>query len=93
LKGDLKVEAESEVVAAQDQALQTKHYTTKILNTETDSKCTLCQQFNETTDHIISACPILAKEQHIKRHYIVSAQLHFNLGKETGVQLDKKTLV
>jgi len=44
----------------------TKHYATKILNTETDSKCRLCQQFDERVDHIISACPILAKEQYIK---------------------------
>ena len=67
-KGDLKAETESEIVAAQDQALQTKYYATKILNTETDNKCRLCQQFDETTDHIISACPILAIEQYIKRH-------------------------
>jgi protoporphyrinogen oxidase len=65
-KGDLKVETESEIVAAQDQAIQTKYYVTKILNTETDSKCRLCQQFDETVDHIISACPILVKEQYIK---------------------------
>jgi len=49
-------------------ALPTKYYVTKILNTETDSKCRLCQQFDETIDHKISACPILAKEQYIKRH-------------------------
>jgi len=67
-KGDLKAETESEVVAAQDQALQTKYYATKILNTETDSKCRLRQQFDETIDHIISACPILAKERNIERH-------------------------
>jgi hypothetical protein len=77
-------------MAAQDQALQTKYNATKILNTETDSKCRLCHQFDETIDYIISACPILAKEQHIKRHDRVSAQLHFNICKETGVQLDKK---
>jgi hypothetical protein len=39
--------------AAQDQALQTKYYATKILNTETGSKCRCCQQFDETLDHII----------------------------------------
>jgi phospholipid N-methyltransferase len=89
-KGDLRVETESEIVAAQDQALQTKYYATKILNTEIDSKCRLCQQYDETVDHIISACPILAKGQYIKRHDRVSAQLHFNIRKETGVQLDKK---
>ena len=38
---DLKAETESEIVAAQDQALNTKYYTTKILHTETDSKCRL----------------------------------------------------
>jgi len=38
----------------------------------------------------MSACPILAKEQYIKRHDRVCAQLHFNICKETGVQLDKK---
>jgi hypothetical protein len=60
------------------------------LNTETDSKCRLSQQFDETIDHIISACPILAKEQYVKRHDRVSAQLHFNICKEIGVQMDKK---
>jgi hypothetical protein len=30
-KGDLKAETKSEIVAAQDQAIQTKHYATKIL--------------------------------------------------------------
>jgi len=60
------------------------------LKTETDSKCRLCQQFDETIDHIISACPIQAKEQYIKRHDKVCVQLHFNICKETGVQLNKK---
>jgi hypothetical protein len=50
---------------------------TKILNTQTDSKCRLCQQFDETIDHVISACLILAKKRYIKRHDRVSAQLHF----------------
>jgi len=45
----------SEWVAAQDQALQTKYYVTNILNTETDSKCRLYEQFDGTLDHIISA--------------------------------------
>jgi hypothetical protein len=65
-KGDLKAETESEIVAAQDQTIQIKYYATKILNTETDSKCRLCQQFDETISHIILACPLLAKEQYIK---------------------------
>jgi hypothetical protein len=34
LRGDLKVETESEIIAAQDQALQTKYHAAKILKTE-----------------------------------------------------------
>jgi len=37
--GDLKGETESDEIAAQDQALQTKYHLTKKLQTETDSKC------------------------------------------------------
>jgi hypothetical protein len=53
-------------VAAQDQALQTKYYATKILTTEPDSIRRLCHQFDEKIDHTITACPILTKEQYIK---------------------------
>jgi hypothetical protein len=42
-KGDLKAETECEIEAVQDQAIKTKYYTTKILNTEKDSKCRLRQ--------------------------------------------------
>jgi hypothetical protein len=40
-RGELKGETESEIIAAQDQALQTKYHATKILHTETNSKCRL----------------------------------------------------
>jgi hypothetical protein len=39
--GDLKDESDSEITAAQDQVLQTKHHETKLLQTQTDSKCRL----------------------------------------------------
>jgi hypothetical protein len=44
----------------------------------------------KTVDHIISACPILAKEQYIKRHDRVCTQLYFNICKEIGVKLDSE---
>ena len=40
-RGDLKGETGSEIMAAQDQVLQTKYHATKILQTETESKCRL----------------------------------------------------
>jgi hypothetical protein len=41
LRGDLKWETGSEIMAAQDQVLQTEYHATKILQTEMDSKCRL----------------------------------------------------
>jgi len=49
------------------------------------------KQFVETVEHIISVCPVLAKEQYTKRHDLVCAQLHFNLCKEIGLKLDNKS--
>ena len=55
-------------MAAQDQALQIKYHATKILQTETDSKCRQCQRFDETIQNMILACPVLAKEHYTERH-------------------------
>jgi hypothetical protein len=38
----------------------------------------------------MSACPVLAKAQYIKRHDSVCVQLHFNICKELGVKLDSE---
>ena len=43
LRGDLQRETESEVIAAQDKALQNKYHAIKILPTETNSACSLCK--------------------------------------------------
>jgi hypothetical protein len=66
------------------------YYVIKILKTGTHHKCRLCQQYDKTVDHIISTCPLLAKEQYIKGHDRVFAQLHFNICKEIGLQLDSE---
>ena len=87
---DLKGKTESEIIAAQDQTLQAKYLATNLLPTETDSKCRHSKQFDKTGEHIITACPIVAKDQYIKRHGIMCAQLCVNLCKEIGVKLDNK---
>ena len=44
-------------------------------------------------DHIVSACPILAKEQYIKMQDRVCTQLHFNICKEIWGKIGQRTLV
>ena len=45
---------------------------------------------DENVEHIISAFPMLAKEQYIKRYDPVCAKLHFNIGKEIGVKSENE---
>jgi len=87
-RGDVKGGTESEIVAAQDEALQTKYHAIcdKNIRTETDSKCRLCKQLDETVEHVVSECPILAREQYIKRHDRICAQPHFNIRQENWVK-------
>jgi hypothetical protein len=56
------------------------------------SICRLCQVFDETIYCITSACPIQAKEQYVKKHDGMCAELHFYICKEIGVQLDNECL-
>jgi hypothetical protein len=57
----MKGESESAITAAHDQALQKKYHRTKIVQTETDSKCGPCQQSDETNEANMSACQNNAK--------------------------------
>jgi len=87
LRGDLKAETESEIIAEQDWALQTNYHATEILKTETNSKCRLCQQYNKTVDCIMYVCPILAKEKYVKLNDIMYV-LRYNICKTEVVKLD-----
>ena len=60
LMGDPKSEMESEITAAQNHTLQTKHHTTKILQTQ---KADADYVNNMTIGHTALACCISAKEQ------------------------------
>jgi hypothetical protein len=51
----------------------------------------MCQQFDETVEHI-SVHPVLAKEQYMKGHDRVYAPPNFNICKETGVKSDNERL-
>jgi hypothetical protein len=84
LREDVKGETESEIIAAQDQALQTKYAKKKYYQQQQMANV------NNLMGHIVSVCSLLAKEQYIKGHDKVCAQLHFNAWKEMGVKLDNK---
>ena len=59
--GELKGDTESEVTAAQDQALQTKYHETNLLQREKHSKGWIKREFGDIEEHIVSECPLLKK--------------------------------
>ena len=51
---------------AQDQAVNTKYLRAKVI--KDGSNCRVCEQFQETVDHITSGCPELAETEYLHRH-------------------------
>jgi len=88
--GDIKGETESTIVAAQDQAISTNYFKNTNLKEETESKCRLCKQREETIDHVTSGCPILAKNDYLMRHDKVCAHLHYSKCKVLGIETTDK---
>jgi hypothetical protein len=60
----------------------------KVTKEETESKRQLCKQYQETTNHLTSRCPILTK----KKFYIVIRQdricirIHYSIFKNVGTE-------
>jgi hypothetical protein len=57
---------------------------------ETESKCRLCKQLEETIDPIISGFPILAKSEYSMRRGKVCAHLHYSICKALGIEMTYK---
>ena len=60
------------------------NFKNKILKQEIESKCRLCKQHEETIDHLTSGCPILAKNEYLRRHDKVCTHLHYSICKALG---------
>ena len=82
--GDIKRETGSTMVAARDQTISTK---SKMLKEEIDSKCRLCKQHEETTDHLTSGCPILENNEYLMRQDKVSTHLLYSTCKALGTEM------
>ena len=69
LSSNLKGETEGLLAATQDQAINTcRNYQKVICGQQVERKCRISSQHEETVDHIVSGCEILAKTEYISRH-------------------------
>ena len=71
--GGLKSETEGFIIAAQDQAIKTNCYRSKMLNNGTEPMCSICGQFPETIDH---RGRVPCAGQNLHRHDKAATYLH-----------------
>ncbi|CAH3014406.1 unnamed protein product, partial [Porites evermanni] len=50
----------------------------------------LCSQHEETVDHIVSGCEVLAKTEYISRHNNAAAYLHWSICKDHDIEIADK---
>ena len=81
-KGNFKRETESLLIAAQDNAVRTNHIKARIDKTKKYSKFSLCGDWDETINHIISECSKLAQREYKARHDWVSKMIHWEMWKK-----------
>jgi len=75
-------ESESSIFAIQDQVLCTRSYQAKIMRISVQSiLCRLCQEHEESIQHLLSGCPVLASTSYLHRHNMVARVLHWHLSK------------
>ena len=86
----LKSETEGLIIAAQDQNLMTKQYQSEIIKNGMNPKFQLCNQYNETIDHIVSGCPVLAKSEFMQRHDKAASYIHWKISKAFSLPVADK---
>ncbi|CAH1995192.1 unnamed protein product [Acanthoscelides obtectus] len=88
--GGIKGKTEALITTRQDQALATKYYKSKILGISNDPKYRLCKKYNETLQHIVSGCPILAAKEYLDRHNSVASHLHWKICRHFNIPTHDK---
>ena len=67
---------DSLLIAAQNNAIRTNHIRARIDKTQQNSKCRLCDDRDETINHMISECSKLAQKEYKTRHDWVYKVIH-----------------
>ena len=82
-KVNFKRETESRLMAVQNSAIRTNHIKARTDKTQQNSKCRLCDDRNETINHIISLCGKLAQKECKPRLDWVGKLIHWGMYKKS----------
>ena len=90
VNGDLKVETEALLCAAQEQAIRTNYVKHNIDRTSDSPLCRMCGKKGESVQHIISGCEKLAQKEYKRRHDNVARKIHWELCVKHGFDCKEK---
>uniref|UniRef100_A0A087XGF1 Reverse transcriptase zinc-binding domain-containing protein n=2 Tax=Poecilia formosa TaxID=48698 RepID=A0A087XGF1_POEFO len=85
-KAGLKDSTEALILAAQEQALNTRAIEAQIYHTRQDPRCRLCKEASETVQHITAGCKMLAGKAYMERHNQVASIVYRNICAEYGLE-------
>ena len=88
--GDLKREAESLIVAAQNQSIRTNLVKARIDKSQGYSLCRMRRKVDESIDHIVSGCSKLAQKEYKRRHYNLGKIVHWKLARKCNFEAGDK---
>jgi hypothetical protein len=87
-EGNLSIEAEGFITAAQDQAITTRAIAKTFHKTVDSDRCRLCGKHPETVIHILAECPTIAQTSYLERHNRIATYIHWRLMQKHGFQTD-----
>ena len=85
LRQSLHSESESTLFAIQDQVICTRVYQAKIMGSQVSVMCRLCGEQEETIQHVLAGCSVLAPTCYLSRHNLVARTLHWHLCTSFGI--------
>ena len=92
LKHSLHSESESSIFAIQDQVICTRVYQAKIIRSTVPSLlCRLCSGHEETIQHVLAGCPVLASTGYIEHHNMIARVVYWHLCKFFNLPLSSDT--
>ena len=81
-KENFKRETESLLIVAQNNVIRTNHIKARIDKSKQNCKCRLCDDRDETINHITSECSKLARKEYKTRHNWVGKVIHWKMCKK-----------
>jgi len=88
--GYLGKTVEGFVMAAQEQALRTRFFRSKIQGEDVDPRCRVCFKEVESVAHLASGCGGLAQREYRRRHDRMGLRVYWELCRKYGVKCSEK---